>query len=76
MVPSHCRAAERLFKRSLEMREQLLGDSHPDLAQTLNNLAALYTDQKLYHLAEPLYERALDIRTTVIITDRFIFESI
>ena len=29
---------------------------------SLNNLAVLYGDQSKYHLAEPLYERALAIK--------------
>ena len=59
------RAAESFFKRSVEMREHVLGPDHPDLAQSLNNMAALYNDRKLYSKAEPLYERALKIRLKV-----------
>lgn len=47
------------------MREALLGPDHPDLAQSLNNLAALYNDKKQYDKAAPLYERALHIRSQV-----------
>jgi len=54
--------AESFFKRCLEMREHVLGPNHLDLAQSLNNLAALYNDRKMYSKAEPLYERALKIR--------------
>ena len=59
------RTAESFFKRSLEMRESVLGPDHPDIAQSLNNLAALYNDRKQYDKAEPLYERALKIRSKV-----------
>lgn len=48
------------------MRESVLGVDHLDIAQSLNNLAALYNDRKQYDKAEPLYERALKIRTKVI----------
>ena len=41
------RAASSFFQRSLEMREAILGADHPDVAQSLHNLAALYNDQKL-----------------------------
>ena len=41
------RAASSFFQRSLEMREAVLGPDHPDVAQSLHNLAALYNDQKL-----------------------------
>lgn len=47
------------------MREATLGSDHPDIAQSLNNLAALYNDRKQYDKAEPLYERALQIRLQV-----------
>lgn len=47
------------------MRESTLGPDHLDLAQSLNNLAALYNDRKQFNKAEPLYERALDIKTKV-----------
>ena len=43
----------------------MLGPDHPDIAQSLNNLAALYNDRKQYDKAEPLYERALKIRSKV-----------
>ena len=42
--------------------EKALGPDHPDVAQSLNNLAALYVDQGRYADAEPLYKRALAIR--------------
>lgn len=54
--------AELLYKRALEIREQQLGGEHPSIAQSLNNLAALYYSQGRYEDAEPLYERALMIR--------------
>ncbi|HLP89825.1 MAG TPA: CHAT domain-containing protein [Nostocaceae cyanobacterium] len=46
----------------LEMRKRLLGDNHPDVATSLNNLAALYDSQGRYTEAEPLYIQALEIR--------------
>ena len=47
------------------MRESLLPINHPDIAQSLNNLAALYNDSKQYEKAAPLYERALEVRLKV-----------
>ena len=38
-----------------------LGSNHPDVAQSLNNLALLYYSQGKYAEAEPLYRRALEI---------------
>ena len=34
--------AEPLIKRSLAIREKVLGPDHPDVARSLNNLAELY----------------------------------
>jgi tetratricopeptide (TPR) repeat protein len=53
--------AESLYQRALKMREQVLGPQHPDVAQSLNNLAALYYAQGKYTEAEPLLQRALQI---------------
>jgi tetratricopeptide (TPR) repeat protein len=53
--------AEPLYERALAIREEVLGPKHPDTAQSLNNLAALYDSQGKYEEAEPLYERALAI---------------
>ncbi|MEO0309547.1 MAG: tetratricopeptide repeat protein, partial [Gloeomargarita sp. DG02_3_bins_56] len=51
-----------LAQRSLAIREQALGKDHPDVATSLNNLAALYESQGNYGAALPLYQRSLAIR--------------
>ncbi len=43
------------------MSKELLGDKHPDVALSLNNLALLYDNQGRYEAAEPLYLEALKI---------------
>ena len=53
--------AEPLYQRSLAIREKALGKDHPDVATSLNNLAALYHNQGKYAEAEPLYQRSLAI---------------
>ncbi len=53
--------AEPLYRRALEIREKQLGPNHPDVAQSLNNLAELLRAQGNYAEAEPLYRRALEI---------------
>ncbi len=58
--------AEPLYQRALQIREKVLGAEHPDVAQSLNNLAELYRAQGLYGQAEPLYQRALQILETVL----------
>ena len=39
-----------------------MGSIHPELALTLNDYAVLYARQDRYSEAEPLYQRALQIR--------------
>jgi len=51
-----------LAQRSVAIRERTLGPNHPDLAGSLNLLAALYLGQGRYTDAEPLFQRALAIR--------------
>jgi len=53
--------AEPLFRRGLEIREAQLGKDHLDVANSLNNLAALFWAQGNYAEAEPLFRRALVI---------------
>jgi len=51
-----------LYKEALAIRQEVLGELHPDTARSLNNLAVLYQNQGRYEEAEPLYKRALAIR--------------
>jgi tetratricopeptide (TPR) repeat protein len=44
------------------LRQKLLGDEHPDVATSFNNLAALYESQGRYSEAEPLFQQALALR--------------
>ena len=53
--------AKRLIYRLLSFRVKVLGPDHPDVATSLNNLAALLKTQGKYAEAEPLYRRALAI---------------
>ncbi|WP_395091363.1 tetratricopeptide repeat protein [Armatimonas sp.] len=50
-----------LYKRALSIRETSPGANHPDTAESLNNLGALYRIQGNYAAALPLFERALSI---------------
>jgi tetratricopeptide (TPR) repeat protein len=47
----------------------VLGLDHPDVADILNNLAAIYRVQGRYDEAEPLYMRALAILESVLDPD-------
>ena len=49
--------AEPLYQRSLKISRVPLGPDHPDVAASLNNLAALYRRRwSQYAKAEPLYQ--------------------
>ena len=45
----------------LAVRKKLLGEEHPDVAQSLTNLAAFYNSQGRYEEAEPLLLQAVQI---------------
>ena len=51
--------AEPFYVEALGMYKRLLGESHPDVASSVNNLAVLYSSQGRYSEAEPLYVEAL-----------------
>ena len=53
--------AEPLYKRSLAIREKILGSDHPVVSNSLYYLARLYDNQGRYTEAEPLYKRSLTI---------------
>ncbi|MBD2342721.1 tetratricopeptide repeat protein [Anabaena subtropica] len=47
------------FEQCLEITKKHLGEEHPSVATSLNNLASLYKSQGKYSKAEPLYIQAL-----------------
>ncbi|NEO94675.1 MAG: tetratricopeptide repeat protein, partial [Moorea sp. SIO3G5] len=53
--------AERWCKQCLEIARSRLGENHPDVATTLNNLGLLYFSMGQYDQAEPLYVQALEM---------------
>jgi CHAT domain-containing protein len=54
--------AEPLLKQALAVRKRALGETHPDVATSLNSLALLYHSQGRYSEAEPLYKQALALK--------------
>ncbi len=70
---SHDRAryteAEPLCVRARSIREEQLGATHPDTANSLNNLALLLKTQGKHAEAESLYRRALAIMVRRLGTD-------
>jgi len=49
------------YQQCLLAARERLGDDHPDVATSLNNLAYLYSSQGRYGEAEPLYLQALEL---------------
>ncbi|MFM7477889.1 MAG: tetratricopeptide repeat protein, partial [Microcystis aeruginosa] len=60
-------SAERYFDNCLEAVQSRLGDNHPYVAASLNNLALLYESQGRYTEAEPLFLEALDLRKQLLV---------
>jgi len=54
--------SEDLFKKALKNKEEILGDSHPDVARVVNRLGTLYIEQSRYCDAEACFQKALAIR--------------
>jgi tetratricopeptide (TPR) repeat protein len=54
--------AEPWYEQCLKVVQARLGEQHPDVATSLNNLAYLYNLQGRYNEAEPLYLQALELR--------------
>lgn len=54
--------AEPLYRQALSMREQLMGEEHPDTARSLNNLAILTYKQGKIAEAESLFLRTLHMQ--------------
>ena len=54
--------AESLCRRALVIREQVLGRDHPEVAQSLNDLAVIYIGWNKHEQVESLCLRALSIQ--------------
>ena len=54
--------AEPWSQQCVATAQTRLGEDHPDVAISYNNLAALYECQGRYTEAEPLYQKALSLR--------------
>jgi tetratricopeptide (TPR) repeat protein/class 3 adenylate cyclase len=53
------------LQRALQIRETILGEEHPDTADSLNGLAVLYYSMGKNEQAEPLFLRILEFREKV-----------
>jgi tetratricopeptide (TPR) repeat protein len=63
--------AQPAYERALVLREQLFGPDHPDVAESLYDLANLLRDRRRYREAESLYQRALAIQERVLGPDHY-----
>lgn len=61
-----------LFQEVLTIREAELGENHPDVAISLNNLGEIYRAQGDYDATLPLFERAQSIRENIYGRDHII----
>ncbi|MEQ1709867.1 MAG: CHAT domain-containing tetratricopeptide repeat protein [Hyphomicrobium sp.] len=59
---SRLEKAEIYFKKALEQRRTAYGDNSSSVAESLGNLAEVYSQQRRYDLAEQLQHQALAIR--------------
>jgi tetratricopeptide (TPR) repeat protein len=48
-------------KKALKLREEVLGDKHPDLAKSYNNISTIYQDLKECLEAKKFSIKAIDI---------------
>jgi CHAT domain-containing protein/tetratricopeptide (TPR) repeat protein len=55
-------AAEKYFSRALDLRQNLLGPTHLDVAKTWYNLGLVYWNQNRFDDAEHAYKQAIFIR--------------
>jgi hypothetical protein len=62
-------AAERLLQEAASLQEATLGELHPDLANTLNNLAVVYETLDRPSDAERCYRRAYTIAIAALAPD-------
>ncbi|KAL3152527.1 hypothetical protein ABBQ32_001559 [Trebouxia sp. C0010 RCD-2024] len=60
-LPEHSQDDPRAYEAELAARERTLGPDHPDVAESLTNIAILYNQRLEFAKAQPLYERALRI---------------
>ena len=59
-------AALALYQKTLVIREEVLGNEHPDTAETYNHIGVIYYKQGVYPKAMEWYRKALSIRELLI----------
>ena len=54
------------YQKALEIRKQVLGESHPDVALSYNNIGVVYDAQGYYDRALEYHQQSLEIRKQVL----------
>lgn len=54
--------AEKIFRKSLKLKKEILGEKHIEYAYSLHNLGSFYGERGQYLEAEPLLLKSLEIR--------------
>ena len=55
----------RYYLQSLELKQNIYSEDHPDIASSFNNLGVLYSDLGDYEKAEKYYFQSLEIRQNI-----------
>ncbi|KAI3326449.1 kinesin light chain 1 [Xylariaceae sp. AK1471] len=58
--------AERLYRQTLRLREEVLGREHPSTLSSMNNLAMVLRSQGKYEEAEKMHRQTLNLREEVL----------
>ncbi len=54
--------AEPLYKRALDIRRRVQGETHTEVAVNLHNLAVLYSARRMFPVAEKFYKEAIAMK--------------
>ena len=58
--------AEKMYRQTLELKKEVLGDDHPDTLGSMNNLALVFRQQGKYAEAEMLQQQTLELTREVL----------
>ena len=68
--------AENVFRQSLAIRRRILGEEHPDVARTLNQLASVLFQRGELEQAEEKFSEALDVWRKILIPEHVRFAGV
>lgn len=64
-IAGELKACESVFIKSLGIREKILGPVHPDIADSLNNMAAILDQRGAFDHAAELYQKSLEMNEKI-----------